>query len=296
MNRIITVVLLATSLLLPSCMADLRTALIEEEGITKTNEEKGRNLLAEAWKKQGFEYLDQHTTYSFHGFDTWKGLSGKLGKPWPHWKSEMDFKYAIGTFDGQVLFQNGKRKGVLAGLQSWQYYEKEPGDKLEFKAYNKRIAFGLSAYQYFVELLDRLRQAPIIAYAGEKDFNSHQYDLVFATWETPEPHMEHDQYVLYINKKTGMLDYAVYTLRDNYLKPPGYKSFYGSIHFSDYWSIEGVLIPHKQTVFLNAPKKKEKKYAHQMIVTDFQFDAFDVKELHPNPDITPVGDDKIAVD
>ena len=40
--------------------------------------------------------------------------------------------------------------------------------KTQFRKPNKRIKFGLAAFQYFGEMIDRLRSAPIISYAGEK--------------------------------------------------------------------------------------------------------------------------------
>lgn len=279
--------------LLSGCMADIRTPLIEEQGIMSIHETKGKLLLEKAWKKQGLDRLEDHQTYTVKARDVWKGLMGKMGKPWPDAGIDLELKYAVGTFDSQVNFLSGKRKGVVAGLQSWNYYEQEPGADLIFMAYDERIGFGLSAYQYFFELLDRLKKAPIISYAGEKEFRGQHYDQVFVSWETPAPHQQHDQYVLWINRESGLLDYAVYTLRDNYLKLPGSKAFYGSIQYKDWRSVAGILIPHTQLVYLNSPKKKEKKHLHQLQVEEFTFDNFSLETLYPNPELERVGDDKV---
>ncbi len=281
------------SMLLQSCIADMRTKMIKKDGLSSLNVDKGKTLLNTTWEKHGFSNLANHKVYSLVAKDTWKGLMGKMGKPWPEVKSKLKLKYAINTFDSQVEFLDGKRKKTIAGLQSWQYYEQEQQKGLEFTKYNKRIAFGLSAYQYFFEMIDRLKRAPIISYAGERKFNNVTYNLVFITWKDPKPHMEHDQYMLWINKETQLLEYAVYSLRDNYLKIPGYKAFYASIKYDDYQKINGILIPHKQTVFLNKPSKKEKKNVHQLIVEDFKFDDFDINELYPNPEIEKLGDKKL---
>ncbi|NMH89045.1 hypothetical protein [Flavivirga algicola] len=291
MKKIILITI--ASVLLQSCMADMRTKMIKKDGISSLNVDKGKALVERTWRKHGFSKLSNHKVYSLTAKDTWRGLMGKMGKPWPEAKSKLKFKYAINTFDSQVAFLNGKRENTIAGLQSWQYYEQEQQKDLEFTKYDKRIAFGLSAYQYFFEMIDRLKRAPIISYAGEKKFNNIKYDLVFITWEHPKPHMEHDQYLLWIDKETQLLKYAVYSLRDNYLKMPGYKAFYGSIKFDDYKSINGILIPYKQTIFLNQPSKKDKRHIHQLIVEDFKFDDFDISELYPNPEIEKIGDKKI---
>ena len=279
MKFAITLLLLLV-LLIQGCMADIRTPLIKQEGITTANGDQ----------------LANHQTYSLKGRDVWKGLFGKLGKPWPQTDSELALRYAIGTFDSEVSFLNGDREGVQAGLQSWNYYEKAPGAAAVFMEYDERIAFGLSAYQYFFELLDRLKKAPIISYAGEKEFLGQIYDQVFVSWETPKPHQQHDQYVLWINQESGLLDFAVYTLRETYLKLPGAKAFYGSIQFADWRSVDGILIPHRQIVYLNEPKKKANKHLHQLEVREFAFDDFPLEDLYPNPKLEKIGDDKVVME
>lgn len=278
---------------LQGCLADIRPSYVKKSGITEANIEKGKSIIEAAWNKQGLNMLNDHEVYSYRGEDEWRKFLGKVGKPWPNAKSTIDFKYAIGSFDGSATFVGGKRGGAKAGLQSWQYYEQEEEGELVFKKKNKRIVFGLSAYQYFIEMLDRIKRVPIISYAGEKNFNGQQYDLVFATWHKAKPHRQNDQYVLWINKSSGMMEYVVYTLRENYLKATGTSMFYGSIHFSEYKDINGIKIPHTQTVFFNKPKKKYKKSLHQMRITDFKFDDFEISELYPEPSIEKVGDHKM---
>jgi len=290
----IVILLISIGFLLGSRMADLQPVLIKKHGIEEKNAEKGKEILSKAWKTQGLNYLKSHQTYSFTATDSWKGMMGGIGKPWPEKQIEIQFKYEVGTFNGQLTFLSGKRKGEIAGLQSWKYYEKNNHD-LKFIQTDKKIAFGLSAFQYFFELADRLRKAPIISFAGTKSFNDNNYNLVFVTWGKTAPHKEHDQYVLWINQKTEMLEYVEFTIRDYYLKMPGSGALYGSVKYDDFKQIDGVLIPHKQTFFMNSPKKKNRKYLHELIVTDFKFDAFAVEELYPNPNLKKLGDEKLQV-
>ena len=113
-----------------------------------------------------------------------------------------------------------------------------------------------------------------------------------ATWETAEPHQEHDQYLLYINQESKLIEYASYTIRENYL--PGPKKFYGTIQFSDLREVKGVKIPFRQSVFLNAPKEKERKYLHQLTIEEFRFDSFDKELLYPDSSLELMGDEKLA--
>jgi len=270
---------------LQGCMADLRTELVKKEGITVQNATKGRAILERAWKAQGFDNIENHQVYSFTGKDTWKGMFGRIGKVWPNKESELKFKYQVGTFDGQVAFLDGKRRGELAGLQNWNYYEVDNKNNVSFKNNNKRIVFGLAAFQYFTEMVGRLRNAPIISYAGEKELRGKQYDLVFVTWHTEKPHKEADQYIAWINKETGIMDFAQYTIRENYLRAPGGKSICGGVEFSDFRTIDGVQIAHEQTVYTFKLRKKKKKNLHQLIISDFEFDGFDVEELRLDKNI-----------
>lgn len=200
--------LFVSALFFQSCLHDVRTKLLKQEGITTANTKKGKQILDKVWKKQGVDKLEQRKVYSFQGFDKWQGTLAKIGKLWPGLETNLNFKYQVGTSDGQLTFVDGQRKGTIAGLYKSNYYEIKDG-KTEFldkyAKSNIRAFFGLSHIQYFTELLGRLRDAPIISYAGSAAFNDKKYDLVFCTWEKPEPHIEHDQYLLWINQVTGLL-------------------------------------------------------------------------------------------
>ncbi len=282
-------IIVLVSIVLHSCMADIRTVFIKKNTVTIENKNKGKQILEKAWKKQGFDKLVNHKVYSLHGSDVWKGMMGKMGKPWTDNKSELDFKFEIGTFNSQISFLDGKRKGESSGLQNWNYYEINQNGELDFGKTNKKIKFGLSAYHYFFEMIDRMKKAPVIRYAGEKEFRGEKFDLVFCTWGEESPHMEHDQYIAWINQKTGFMEYSEYSLRDNYLKVPGYKAMYGAIELKNFKEVDGIFIPHEQTVYINGIKSKKSKHIHQMIVSDFQFDTFNIKELHPNKDLKNKG-------
>jgi hypothetical protein len=269
-------------------MYDLRTSTVKKEGSTIENTNKGKKILANAWEKQGYNKLNNHKVYSYHGLDVWKGILGKMSQIWPDLESEMEFKFQIGTFNGQVTFIEGSEAGMVAGLQNWNYYEIIKGDTLiknKDAKENKRHVFGIAAFQYFTEMLDRLKSAPIISYAGEDEMRGQKYDLVFCTWKTANPHEEHDQYMVWINQKTGLMDFTQYTIRESFLKPPGYKMIGGAIEFNDFKNINGVMIPHEQFVYAIKLRKNRKKNLHHLVISDFQFDNFNLNELQINPSI-----------
>lgn len=280
----LSIALFVSTFFFQSCLHDVRSRMLKQEGITAENTAKGKQILDKVWKKQGVDKLEQRSTYAFRGFDTWQGQLAKIGKLWPDLKTNIDFKYQVGTTDGQLTFIDGERKGTIAGLHKSNYYEIKNGET-EFLDKNAksniRAFFGLSHIQYFTELLGKLRDAPIISYAGQKEFKEKQYDLVFCTWEKPEPHLEHDQYLLWINQKTGLLDYIEYSVREPHVKPPGYKMIGGALEYADYRDVDGVLIPHDQIVYGIKKKTNQNKFLHRLKISDFQFDSFNVEELNP---------------
>ena len=296
MNRSLTFFsVLILVLFLSGCsLADLRNNYVQES-ISQTNAKKGKDLLHAAWKAQGMDKLRSHQVYQLEGEDHWKGAMGKLSTLWPEARIDLRFRYAINTFDSQIEFLSGERLGTKIGLQSWQYYEQEPDAEPTFEvATNAKHRFGLAAIQYFFELADRLRDAPIISFAGSREAFDNTYDLVFVTWESVEPHQQHDQYRLWINQATKRMEVAEYTIRDAPQKLPGSQAFYGSIRFEDFREVEGMMIPFQQYVFLNAPKKDLEQYIHKLTFSKVEFDTFDLSELYPNPDLEKLGDDKMV--
>ncbi len=284
-------IVLLSALFFSSCkIADIRTPLLLENGVTEDNAQKGKALLQQAWQAQGFDKIQAVSTYEITARDHWPGLLGKMGNLWPDNDQSMRLRYAKGTFDGQVMFLEGKGKDEIAGQQAWNYYVKLPGQDLIFQPeQDARISFGLAAFQYFFELADRLRNVPTLSYAGEKQLEGNTYDLVFATWNSVEPTEEYDQYLLYLNQENHLLEFATYTVRDNYL--PGAANLYATIRFSDFREINGFKVPFHQEVYLNGPGERG-DYTHRLQVESFQFDSFDKQELYPRPEIGSAGDAK----
>jgi len=287
--------LLVATLLLQGCMFDLRTKTIKKEGITLENTNKGKEILERAWKKQGYDQLRKHQVYSYKGHDTWKGMLGRMAQMWPEMKSELELKYEVGTFNGQVTFVDGQEAGTVAGLQNWNYYKISNNDTIftdKNKKANRSTVFGIAAFQYFAEMIDRLKDAPIISYAGEDEFRGQKYDLVLCTWQSEKPHNENDQYLVWINQATGLMDFTQYTIRESYIKPPGYKMIGGAIEFTDFRDIDGIMVPHEQLVYAIKLRKKQKKFLHRLLIQGFQFDGFDPEDLRIDKSMETGGDFK----
>ncbi|MFK7935411.1 MAG: hypothetical protein AB8G22_17990 [Saprospiraceae bacterium] len=136
----------------------------------------------------------------------------------------------------------------------------------------------------------RLLGADIIRYAGETEFAGKKYDLVYATWGDDAPHKEHDQWLVYINQKTGMTDMTELTINDFFLPMPA--SMKGAtVQTERTLTSNGSYLPSLVTIQLGKPKKLE-KHVYTFKLTDYQFDNFPIEELYPLEGIPAVGDAK----
>ncbi|MEL7005100.1 MAG: hypothetical protein AAFN93_20525, partial [Bacteroidota bacterium] len=136
----------------------------------------------------------------------------------------------------------------------------------------------------------RVLQADIIQYAGTEEYNGITYDLVFATWDKQEPHKEHDQWLLYINPNTKMVDLVNATIREYFLPFPKNLSE-GTVIYKRKRHESGIYFPEEMTIQLMTPKK-ENKYIYKMLMSDYEVDKFLTEQLKPIPGLKEYGDSK----
>lgn len=278
---------LLITILFSACVSSVSTKTVKQEG--HSNSAKGKKLLTEAWLAQGMDKLNNYKTYETQLTDTWNGFVGKASSPWPEPSVDLNLKYALRSFDGQVTFNSGKRKGETEGLQSWKnYFVDNTGNTTFPKKENKKIKFILPAIQYFIELPHRLLAAELITYAGEKEFDGKQYDLVLATWNKIKAHKQNDQYLLWINKETKLAEYCEFTIHENFSS----RFFTGSVAYKNYKTIAEVKIPFNMYLFAGSPKTDTTKNLHSMLIKSFTFDSFKEDLLYPNPELENLGDSK----
>ena len=250
--------------------ADLRNDAIKRSGITEQAAAKGKQLLLTAAQAHGIETAKSYTTAEFTFADDWIGLMGKFMNPWPENNKLMRMQTLLGTFTSRVEFLEGKGEDEIWGIQAWATYKQENKNTEAVFEEDGTIQFFLPTQHFFSELPFRVLQAEIVAHMGDRSLDGKEYYLVLATWGTPEPNGEYDQYVIWINKETSLIEKMSYTVREMF-------SFMAAtIHFSDFKNIQGVMIPFKQTTTTDRPYNE---HLHQITYTDFKFDSFDKGEL-----------------
>ncbi|MEO1050146.1 MAG: hypothetical protein AAFX87_05960 [Bacteroidota bacterium] len=279
--------IIALTIFVSSCkLADLRTSSIDPQSLPR--EPRAVELLEKVIVAHNLQKLKEAETYSFQTRDNWKGLM-TLINPMLKDNEWVEVRFRPMSFDGQMQYLETKNKDVIYGIQSFNYYQKDGASEAEFKKKEKMV-FAIAAMQYLFELPLRLVEAPILKYAGTKTFEGTTYELVFATWKSTQPNKEHDQYLLFIHPETYQLAFASYTIREMYMPAP--KGMYGSIRYEDMVENEdGIKYPSTLYVQINK-LKKNKKWAHKMVLKDLTLNGFDKAMLYPNQNLEFLGDDK----
>jgi hypothetical protein len=252
--------------------ADLRPSELCEGGSTETH--AGRTLLNQVAERHGLHAWQAHKTLRAKVVDRW--ADGAQGW-WPLQEQWLKLEYVLGTFTSRAELLNGDRAGEIWGIHAWQpYHRATPNHELEFENTREKMTlstFYLPALQYLSELPFRLLNAEYVLYAGQRLHEGKDYHLIFATWGSVEPNEQHDQYLLWINQETLLVEMCRYTLRD------AGPIFTGSIHYDGYRDIEGVMFPFAQTVTLPRPENTlyplHRYYFHRLEFESVGFDEVD---------------------
>jgi hypothetical protein len=281
--------------------ADLRPDTLRP--VSADAERRGRERLRRLAERHGLSAFMHHRTLDLVATDTWPG-----GSPW--WgevRQRLRSQSLLRTFTSRVELQNGRHAGEIWGLQSWAAYRTRAGSEADVRfldAPAPEIEFYLPTLQYFTELPFRLLGASLVADAGEATLAGRRFDRVLATWGSFEANPQHDQYLLWIDRETGLLRSVRYTLRDAVsLAPPGQRWLMpslalGTVHYDDYREVDGVQLAFVQTIVLAPPEllpaAADEGYFHRLEVETARFDAVAEASLRPDPARAEVGDRKPA--
>lgn len=273
-------------ILLSSCApADIRNRQVREHGQAQASFGRGRELLLQVAERHGLAAWKAFKTARFVSVDEWAGFTGRFTGWWPVQKQRFRFDTLLGTFTSRVELLDGPKAGQVMGVQSWKGYGvSSTGARVE-PAEDALSTFYLPTLQYFAELPFRILSAQYITYGGERELNGSTYQLIYATWGSLEANPENDQYELWINEDTLLVEKCFYTVRD------AFKGAVGTIHFDDYREVQGVMVPFLQTVTLASPESTlypvENNFFHQMRLESAGFDSFPPEKLIVYPNQTP---------
>ncbi|MEO1434575.1 MAG: DUF6503 family protein, partial [Bacteroidota bacterium] len=219
---------------------DLRTDYLGTK-ISESDYQKGKVLLKEMQDAYGgMDHWQSLRNAQYAQTANWFGKSGKRSG-WDVDPQEFEIRCALGTMDGTLTLLNGPREGdswITENGAAYQLLEKNQRQIDEGGKFYGKITFK----NYWFQFPFRISEAPIIAYAGESTVNGETYDLLYATWGSEKANREFDQYMLYIDQKTRMIEWLNFTVRFkfNFIKLAS--------QFDDFKEINGIMAPFSQSV------------------------------------------------
>lgn len=195
-----------------SCTADIRPEALRA-AIPETAQQRGRQLLQRAAELHGISAWPAGRVARVEIHDRWPdNMMTKIVGPFAARELRYALEFTTGTDNSRLRFLDGPQQGQVWGIQQWATYRVQDG-QVVFKE-DSDLKFWLPTLQYFVELPYRITQATAAAYAGQQSVGGVTYDLVLASWNTLAPQSGVDQYLLYINAQSGLLEFAQFTVRD----------------------------------------------------------------------------------
>lgn len=264
-------------------IADLRPDSLVEDTTEarKAGAERLEALAAAHGATAWTEYRVMDIRFSDIWEDDW------IPRSFMHWEESpqgLRGRFLRGTWTGELELLDGPEQGHRWGIQSWKTWRAKPGGSPEFVE-DEMIEFVVPTTQYFLELPLRIETATIALEAGQGEWDGKTYDLVFATWGSSEPTKRFDQYLLWIDPKTGLLARTDYTVRDQA------GGAVGSAQYSDYEDFGGVKLAKTIAVFAAMPGGNEVP-VHRFVTESVAWDTTPVDALRPDPRLPAEGQSK----
>ncbi|MEO0572148.1 MAG: hypothetical protein AAF039_10630 [Bacteroidota bacterium] len=190
--------------------------------------------------------------------DDWPTFLWRLiANPWKEQTIKLNLDWLPNRNIARVKILSGKNKGKMFGIQNWATYSVEDSSIIFKKL--ESIKFHLPTMEYFLEFPFRIQEATKLNYGGTTDINEVSYKTILMSWNTFEPQKKIDQYLIYINPTTSLIDYLEFTVRDQG------KFTYATVHFEDFKKVETFIFPHRITAYFQN-RVPGKTIGHQMTI------------------------------
>jgi hypothetical protein len=226
---------------------DIRTASLLD-GVEAADYEKGKALIAEMEAAYGGK--EEWMAYKEGVFIQSANWYGR--KAISHWDvspQRFILRCELGTDNSELKLLNGPNTGIRWGIENGTSYSIHSNQERKTEEYN-RYSDKLLFKSYWFQFPFRVGEAEFISYAGEATVEGQAYDLVFATWGSEAANATYDQFILYLNKETHLIDWLYFTVRDKIPAVPI------CAKFDNFKYVDKIVLAHDQYVMQGKPGAK----------------------------------------
>ena len=231
---------------------DIRPDYLDGE-ITAADKAKGKALMNEMEAAYGSrDNWLAHGTVSFVQIADW--YEDKLGLAgWEELPQQLQMTCTLGTDNCKLNLLNGPNTDKIWNVENSEYYEMVQGGEKGIKE-DEKFMQKMVFKNYWFQFPFRIGEAPIISYAGEGTVKGESYDLVYATWGSEKANRQYDQYILYLDKETRLVEWLHFTIRDKL------KFIHSTAQFTDFKTINGIVAPFNQYITTRSPEGDGSKF------------------------------------
>jgi hypothetical protein len=208
----------------------------------------------------GFKTYKSFDSIRLRGTDLWHSSFVRFFTPVTEQEQKFEVVFATKGDEISYIFLNGTREGQAIGVENGKTYrvikkEREFSDSSKIRLY-------LEPLTHYFQWPYKLFESPVLLYAGEENIRNQSYHLIFASSGGVAASSEHDQYVIYVNKKTYNVDYIDFTLRSLF------ESYKGTLHYRNFKTVQGLVVPF----FIGATDAVENQdFVHEFLFSEIQF-------------------------
>jgi hypothetical protein len=243
--------------------ADLSTDNLKNQGRQPDLREEAITIFERSLNARGgYNTYKSFDAVQLRGTDVWSSSFVRFFTPVTEQEQKFEVTFSIAENKIKYLFLNGKRKGQYIGVESGKTYRAK-NEGRDFTDSSK-IRLYLEPLTHYFQWPYKLYESPVLLYAGEENIENEAYHLLFASSGGVAASPDHDQYVIYVNKKTHYVDYIDFTLRALF------ESYKGTLHYRDFRIVQGLVVPF----FIGASDEvKNKDFVHEFLFGEIQFNS-----------------------
>ncbi|MEM7136758.1 MAG: hypothetical protein AAF500_09285 [Myxococcota bacterium] len=234
-----------------------------------------------------------------HGASAWENygvMEVAFDDDWPFWltrtalspwdvpEQQLRAKLLRRSWTTEMTLLNGDQPGKRWGVQSWKTWTAPPSGVASFEP-SWVIRTMVPGLRYFLELPLAQDTATLVQDAGEVTVGDETYERLYVTWRRASPQRDLDQYVLWIEPDSGLVERVDFTIR----------ALSGlavaRADFRDYRDFGGVKVPSEIVIDGVLPTGHTLP-VHIIRVHEVVWDSATPDSLKPDPSLVDLGEVK----
>ena len=244
-------------------VADLSSpSLIENNRAVSSLETFGRQILGQTNKKMNPQgQWNQFNRWEVRTTDEWYAPFIRAFTPIQQDKQKVQFNFYLKSNEVTLQYLEGREAGNIWGLQDKNIYMIRKGKRIHPTSFTTKL-YLRTVKNYFLWPFT-LRETAFVAYVQEVLSRQNSYYKVYVSSGGIRTSRENDQYVVWVNKDTQLIDFIEFTLRGLW------SSYRGVVEYHDYRPVQGMLVPFEVRL---GDRIGDKSYTHRFVVEKVNFE------------------------